>query len=421
MAATQECPRRSIAGWRVLRKVSGKLFTYVAVDQQGMRKTGVIDALSERQARDRLAGQGLLVEALQEGQASTTERSVLIKHVAAPLFMRVNLEALQRFFAQLHSMHKAGVPLVQSLDTLAESERHVNLRGIIRDIRAHVLEGKPMSEAMEKYPEVFTPLIISLIRVGEHGGVLESSLKQVSEYLRKEIRLRNKIKTATFYPKLLLFMLIALPLATNFIIEIIASKTGGPRFTIMTIVDSTIFWSCVGLAIFFWWLFPLALQMPGIRQAWDSMLLRLPYIGGTVKMIAMAKFSRAMSALYGGGVPIAQSVEMSAAACGNTAVGAKIVPASLRIQSGEGIGSSLASTGAFTRVVLDMAYTGERTGNLEVMFDSVAEQYEDEADVRMEKMVKIMPVVLIVIAGVVVAIIVANFFLNYFNTLLNSS
>lgn len=391
-----------------------KTFSYIAIDRNGSRTTGVIDAPSAKAARDRLAGQGYLVEFLQEGTTIRHDRPAVMRHIVGPMLGRVNLESQERFFAQLHSMYRAGVHLHQALRTLAENTRHPVLRHIIREMRDYVIEGRMMSEAMEKYPEVFSPLQISLVRAGEHGGTLERSLKEITDYLRREIKLRNQVKRATFYPKVVLFVLIVLPILANSITTAIAERTGGPAFTILSITSSVWFWIFIGFIAFGWLIFSrLLMPLPVVRYVWDLFIIAMPYIGSTIRMLTMARFSRAFAALYGGGIPLATSVVLAADACGNEYIRRRMYPAAQRIQEGKGIAESFASTHAFTAITLDMAATGEQSGNLDTMLDHVAEQYEDEAEVRLDKMPRVLGVVLLLLAAAVVAYVVASFYMQY--------
>ncbi|RMG26871.1 MAG: type II secretion system F family protein [Armatimonadetes bacterium] len=395
-----------------------KTFSFIAIDRNGSRTTGVIEAPSEKAARDRLVGQGYLVEFLQEGKAAKPGRPAVVRHVVGPMFGRVNLESLERFFAQLHSMYKAGVHLHQALETLGENSRHPVLRSVIRDLKTFVLEGRMMSEGMEKYPEVFTPLQVSLVRAGERGGTLERSLKEISEYLKREIKLRNQIKRATFYPKLILAVLIVLPLVANAAVSAIAARTGGPAFTILSITSSIWFWVFAGFVLFFWLFFSrVLLPIPAVRWVWDLVVVVTPYVGSTIRMLTMARFARAFGALYGGGIPLATSVVLAADACGNEYLRRRMYPAARMIQEGRTVTEAFASTHAFTPVTLDMTATGEKSGNLDSILDHVAEQYEDEAEVRLEKMPRVLGVLLLLIAGAVVAYIVVSFYTQYINAI----
>ncbi len=388
-------------------------YSYIALDPAGQRQTGVVEALSERHARDHLTGSGLLVEALTPGQPFAEDRNVITKHLIAPLGGRVNREALQRFFAQLNSMYRAGVPLVQSLDTVAKSTSHMKLRAVIWDMREFVLAGRTISDCMKKYPEVFGGLLTSLIVVGERGGVMDVSLQQCADYLDREIRLRNRIKRATFYPKLLLVAIILIPIATAAIIKGIAPSSA-QLLPIFSLSEQPWFWPVVitfliSTIIFF----RLLLEIPSIRMGWDAFLLKVPYIGTTLYIYALAKFSRAFSALYAGGVPVTESLTMAADACGNESLRWRIRPAAKWLAEGKGISESMARTGAFSNIALDMSATGERSGNMEAMLDHVATQYEDEADVRMEKTAHVLQVGVVLIMAVIVGFIVVSFFMNY--------
>ncbi|MCW5945585.1 MAG: type II secretion system F family protein [Fimbriimonadales bacterium] len=388
-------------------------YSYIALDSSGQRQTGVVEALNERHARQRLTETGLLVETITSGQQFSEDRDVVTKYFLSPLIGRVNREALQRFFAQLNSMYRAGVPLVQSLDTLASSTSHPKLRAVLYDMKEFVLAGRSMSDCMKKYPEVFDGLLTSLVVVGERGGVLDASLQQCADYLEREIKLRNRIKRATFYPKLIFVAILLIPILTAAIIKAIAPPSA-TILPIFSLSDQPWFWPVVlilliGGIIFF----RLLLEVPQIRRGWDGFLLRVPYIGHTLHMFAMAKFSRAFSALYGGGVPVNEAMAMGADACGNEALRWQIRPAAQKLVEGHRIAQSMAETGAFSSVALDMAATGETTGNMEAMLEHVAKQYEDEADVRMEMTTSVLQIAAIGIAAIVVGFIVVTFFMNY--------
>ena len=394
-----------------------KSFTYVATDMTGTRTTGMVEAVSEGQARDKLAGVGLKVESVQETGVEERTRSVFEAKVLEPLIGRVPPEVLQRFFAQLWSLYKSAVPLVQSLDTLASQERHGKMASIIREMGEFVLQGKQISEVMDKYPEVFSGLQTSLIKVGEQGGVLERSLFQISDYLRREIELRNKIKRGTFYAKLVIFCVVAIPIATNLIVASVSRSTGAPMIGIQSFFSSPIFlFLSLGLLVGAFFFLKVGLENPTWKRNWDAFLLRVPYLGVTMHMLSMAKFARAFSALYGGGIPIGKTVGLSADACGNESLREQIRPAQGMIEGGGSIAESLAKTKAFSRIALDMAHTGEHTGNLDAMFTNVAEQYEDEADVRFDKVTKVIPVFLVLILGVVVLLMLVSFYGGYFSS-----
>ncbi|MCL6623369.1 MAG: type II secretion system F family protein [Fimbriimonadales bacterium] len=399
-----------------------KTFTYVAVDPNGTRLTGLVEADSLGQARDRLIKLGYRVHSLQEGIVQVgRDRPLLVKGVLAPLFGRVNYETLLNFFTQLGAMHRAGVLLVRSLETLGSQTMHPKMRKVIRDMRATVLEGRPLSEAMEKYPEVFSPLQVNLIWVGEQGGMLDRSLHYICEYLEHEIELRNLIKATTFYPKLVIALSIIIVLVTNWLVELISAKMGGPALFIYNPLTDprVLIWLLPGLVLLFLFL-RIGLQHSRIHLAWDWFLLRLPYLGTTLRMLAMAKFGRAFSALYSGAVPISQAILLAADSCGNEYIRWRIHPSVISIQEGKGIAESLAKTGVFTKMALDMCATGEETGNLEAMCRHVADLYESEARVRVKKTAHVFSVAVLIAIAILVAYIVLSFYMGYIQLVLSS-
>jgi len=397
-----------------------KTFTYIALDRTGARTTGVLEAPSEGAARMQLHNMGFLVESLQEGKIESEQRGAVAKHFVAPIVGKVSLEVLERFYSQLWSMYRAGVPLVQSLDTLAASQSSGKMRSVIKDLRDFVLEGKKLSQGMEKYFEVFGSLQISLVKVGEKAGALENSFAQIRDYLRREIELRNMIKRYTFYPKVVLGFAILMPILVNVIVSSIASARGSPALPIFSLAEKAWFWYLVFLAGGIYAFFRWGLQYASVKYFYDTLLLSLPYIGSTVRMLTMAKFSRAFSALYGGGVPIADAVVLSADACGNEVLRRKIQPAAVWLQEGKGIGASFEKTGAFTAIALDMTYTGERSGNMEAMMNSIAEQYEDEASVRLQKSTQVITLAVYLLVAALVAYIVYQFWGGYLSTVMQA-
>lgn len=397
--------------------MAAKSFTYIAMDRRGERQTGSLSATTEAQARDQLTRQGLLVEHVSEA-APPAARSTFQKNVAGPLVGKVPYDDLSAFFRQLAAMHRAGVPLVQSLDTLAKSTRHNKLRTVVEAMRAKVAEGGRISETMDEYPEVFSALQVALIKAGEQGGVLDKSLDQVNEYLQREIKLRNQIKAFTFYPKLLLAVTAIIVIAANLIIAAIASKTGGPRmFLEMPFLQPGVLMWLVPALVCIYLFFRLGVHSPKLLPGIHRFFLGIPYFGHTLHMLAMAKFGRAFAALYAGGVPMGRSIRLAADSSGNEHIRQSIYPAAGKIEEGAGVAKTLAETGAFTDVALEMTATGEQTGNLDGMLDHMATYYEGEAEVRVEKSAKTTAMIVLIFALLLVAYGIINFWTGYFGTI----
>lgn len=345
------------------------------------------------------------------------ERSYAAHSVAGPLVGRVSLTAQTFFYRQFGTMMTAGVPIVQALDTLARQARSPKLATVLREMRGHVEAGRPISAGMQRYPEVFSPLVLSMIRAGEEGGFMDQSLKLLADYTDAEIALRNLIRRVTFYPKLVLAFSVIVVLGTNFIISALG-KTGGLSSPLTT--PSTWIWLgplIVGIFLFV----RVGLANPRIKHNWDSFLIHLPFLGGTLRQLAMAKFGRAFSALYQGGVPINRAIYLAGEACGNEYIRSKISPASRILETGAGITETLRGTGAFTPIVMDIMETGERTGNVDEMLGRMSAYYEDEGRVRSEQMGHVFGVVIYVCVAIYVLMMLIKFYSGYFGGLMKAA
>ncbi len=338
---------------------------------------------------------------------STEERSYAETAVWGPLVGQVPLAKLFFFFKQLATLLKSGVPIVQSLDTLAGQARHPKLESIIRELKGHVEAGRPMTAGMQRYPEVFTPIMVSLTRAGEEGGFLDNSLSQIAVYLEKEIALRNLYKRLTIWPKIEVGVSVVVVIGANLIIDQIkpdARHLSSPLTTAST-------WIWLGpLIVALFLFFKVGLANPRIKYNWDTIGANLPGIGKMLRELSTAKFGRAFGALYKGGVPLQKAMQMSADACGNEFLRAKIYPAARKLEDGAGIAATFTETGAFSPIVLDMVSTGERTGNMEEMLEKMADFYEDEATTKSTQVATWIGVILALCVCIYVGYIVVTFY-----------
>lgn len=428
-------------------------FEYTGVNQAGERVTGTLLGSSMEQALSSLGLTGLKIERIHEAAflndplsspappppaappvvypTASVEtprvespyeqpemrpppvldrRNYLATSILGPLIGRVPLTALAFFFRQFGTMMEAGVPIVQSLDTLSRQARNQKLGGILREMRGNAEAGVTPSATMQRYPEVFSVLSLSMVRAGEEGGFLAAALKQLADYYDQEIRLRNMIRRLTFYPKMVLVLSILIVFATNWFIRYLG-KSGGLSSP-LTEWSTWVILGPVLIGIFLF--FRVGLANPRIRFNWDLVGVSLPFtIGTTVRQLAMARFGRAFAALHRGGVPIHRSIELSADSCGNEYLRSRIRPASRKLESGAGITETLKSTHAFTPIVLDMVETGERTGNMESMLDRFADFYEDEGQVGAHRLANIFGIVFYLATAIYVLYVLIQFYLGY--------
>lgn len=341
-----------------------------------------------------------------------SKRNPFLTNLLGPVLGRVPLKDLSFFFRQFGTMVEAGVPIVQCLDTLAKQAQNGKLRKILYEVRNAVDSGLPVSSILQRYPEVFQPLVVSLIRAGEEGGFLAEASKQCSDYLNHELELKNMYKRETFIPKVYVVACIGIIFVTNLILSNLATniRLYGPLNEAST-------WYVLGPAILFLFLFfTVGLSIYPIRKGWDQIKLYIPYVGKTVHYFAMARFGRAFSALHKGGVPISRSVHLSADACGNEFIRSRIYPTVEKIQDGAGITATLDATGVFSPIAMNMMATGETTGNLDSMLIKAAEYYEDEGKVRAKQLAVVIGVIVFLVVAIYIGFVVITFWTQVYGS-----
>ncbi len=349
------------------------------------------------------------VEASARSEKITAQRSYVATSVVGPLVGKVALSHLLFFFRQFSTMVGAGVPMVQALGTLANQARDPRLSRVIKEMRENVEAGRTPSVAMQRYPEIFSPLMLSLVRAGEESGNLDQLLAQVADYIETEIELRGLIRRVTIYPKILLCISVIIVIGTNLIISAVAPGRSGLSSPLTT--PSTWIWLGPLLVISFLFL-RVGLANSRVKYNWDAFILKVPYLGRTVRHLVMAKFGRAFGALYKGGIPPTRAIELAADACGNEFLRARMYPAAQKLKEGAGITETLRGTNAFSPIVLDMTQTGETTGNLDQMLTKMADFYEDEGKTRSVNLGQIFGAVIMLGTAIYVGYIIINFWIT---------
>lgn len=325
-----------------------------------------------------------------------------------PLVGGVALKDLSFFFRQLGTMLNAGIEPRHALETLA-GQAHGPLRTALMETRDHVAAGRPMSAGFQRYPEIFSPMMMGMVRAGEDGGFLSDQCTRLSEYIQRDVELRNLVRRETFYPKLVFFASIFIISATNVIIN--ALKPGAKGLDAPTVIWAVVLGLALGL-IFFG---RVLLKNPAIKRPFDEIVLGIPYIGTMMHGFAMAMFGRAFGALYSAGMPLSRSMQLAADSCSNEAVRAKIYPVINRLDEGAGIHQTFVQAGIFSAVVLDMVKAGEMTGNMNEMLIKVAEYYEDEGQTKARQAAAILGVVMLLAVAVYVGYIVISFYTGFAN------
>ncbi len=399
-------------------------FAYRGITARGGQVSAEITAPDERTAARQLRSQGITVQSLAPKRAVSMAFDLASLPVVGSFFGGVRTKDISTFTRQFATMISAGLPLVQCLQALGQQAERKRFQDIITKIASDVEGGSTLSEAMARHPRVFDELFVNLVHVGEIGGVLDAMLARLAVYLEKADALRHRVQMAMVYPILVTTVAIGVvSFLLVFVIPIFAGfyeKAGVPLPTPTRIVINF-----SGFLRNFWWLILLvAAGVVFLFRMWyrtdqgrttvDRFLLRAPIFGVLLRKIAVARFTRTLSALISGGVPILDALRITAKTAGNRIVEMAVMESRERVAAGQTLAEPLRNSKVFPAMVIQMVSVGEQTGALDNMLSKVADYYEDEVDVAVSGLTALLEPIMIVFLGIVVGGIVISMYLPIF-------
>jgi len=348
------------------------------------------------------------------------------KESAFKLFQRksVSEKDVATFTRQFAVVLEAGLPIVKSLEILAEQQKNPYFKEVLQDIKVKVETGSTLSDALAEYPKVFDDLYIQMVRSGESSGNIDIVLKRLAEYLERIISLKGKVKHAMVYPSVIIIVTIAvisiimlfvipkfaeiyesagqaLPLPTQILINI--SHNFGKILLALIILTAG---AIIGLRYY--------RNTEKGRYNTDKLILRLPLLGGLFHKAAVARMARTLSNLIGGGVPLLQALTIAGETSGNKVLSKAMEEVRINVSAGQSIADPMFYTGVFPYLLVEMVRVGELTGNLEDMLNRVADFFEEEVDRMVNTLSTLIEPILIVILGVVVGGILVALYLPIF-------
>jgi type IV pilus assembly protein PilC len=329
------------------------------------------------------------------------------------------------FARQFATMIDAGLPLVQSLDILANQTENANLKEVIERVLYDVESGNTLADAMQKHPRVFTGLFTNMVAAGESGGVLDVVLLRLAGFLEKSDKLKRKIKGAMIYPAVVLGVAVAaVAVLLIFVIptfQKMFSDAGVPLPlpTQIVITMSTVLKS-------YWWAVVIAIiALVFLIRAYyktsegelnvDRLMLKMPVLGVMLRKSAVSRFTRTLGTLVGSGVAILEGLEITARTAGNRVIHDAVMASRASIAGGETISEPLKRSGVFPPMVVQMINVGEQTGGLDDMLGKIADFYDDEVDAAVDALLAAMEPIMIVVLGVVVGGMIISMYLPIFD------
>jgi type IV pilus assembly protein PilC len=341
---------------------------------------------------------------------------------------KVKSKDLSIFTRQFSVMIDAGLPLVQCLEILAQQQDNKFFQAVLLQVRQDVEEGSTLAAAMARHPKVFDQLYTNMVEAGETGGILDLILQRLSTFIEKLVKLKRDIVSAMIYPVAVILMAIAavavimivvIPQFQNIFLGLLGPGEQLPLPTRIVVGISNFLASWGGLAIL------LAIigivvgvrfyyKTPGGRRVIDKLLLKLPILGDIFRKIAVARFSRTLSTLLSSGVPILQSLDITAKTSGNVIIEEAITKVRTGVERGESFVDPLKATEVFPHMVAQMIGIGEQTGALDSMLGKIADFYEQEVDSAIANLLTLIEPLLIGFLGVTIGSIVIAMYLPLF-------
>jgi len=419
-------------------------FTYSAIDSaSGKEKKGIVESTSAEHASAELKAIGLIptaisVEASTSKPASAAKKEVKktpgfatkIDPVVAKkkkpgiAFGRIiNNAALTVFTRQLATLVNAGMPIMRSLETLSRQERNLLFKDVIESLVDNIRSGGNFSDGLLQHPKVFDRLYINMVKAGEAGGVLGTTLDRLSRFMEKSEKIKGKVKAAMTYPVIIVFVAVAIVGALMvFVIpqfeKIFSGMLKGqsmPALTLAVLAVSNFVKNhiiiTVGCGAVVYFAFKAWHKTPKGTRAVDWLLLHAPGFGPLFLKSSISRFTRTLGTLLASGVPILQALLITRDTSGNVHVSDALNLVHDRVKEGDNVARPLDATGVFPSMVTSMIEVGEETGALPEMLNRVADTYDDEVDNSVAGLTSIIEPVMIVFMAVVVGTIVIALFL----------
>ncbi len=388
-------------------------FTYEALNRQGESITGKVVANSTSEAYEKLREAGVVVTSLKENTGKTKKKGG----------KKVTLADMSLFSRQLAAMIGAGIPVTQAMSTLVAQTTNPTLANSIKEIASDVEGGAALSDAFSAQRPVFSDLFCSMVAAGEMGGMLDKTLLAMSNQLHKDKQLKDSIKSATSYPKMVgglaiiivIFMLI-------FMVPTFQGMTEGA--TDINPITQLIYNMSDAMRTRWYIIFPAIaaiifiviqiIKSPPVQHFWENHKMNTPIVGELISKTIFARFCRIFATLVAGGVTAVKALETAGPTSGSKLVEDAVTKAIEEVENGRTIHEALDESKIFPPMVISMIAIGEEAGSLPVMLDKVAEFYEEDVDALAKNLGSVLEPIMLVLLGSVVGFLIVALYLPVF-------
>lgn len=337
------------------------------------------------------------------------------------------------FNQELAALLKAGLPLLQTLDLMLERMANPNFKAVLGEIRDRVKSGADLSEAFAEYGDMFPRLYPSSLKAGERSGELEKVIRRFVRYLKLVLEARKRVISALVYPAVLvglsiaMLVVMAVYVVPKFQVFFLDLNVELPLLTRITLgVSAFLTQRTLFLWNWAWGLIAIAVGISALRRAGrttegriaiDSFKLRLPLLGPVLHRFALSEFTRALSTLLSGGIPLVPAFEIAVSAVGNAQVRSKLEPTIQMVREGKAFHAALETSGVMTDMAIDMVKVGEATGALDEMLMSVSDFLDEQVETRMQRLLSLVEPIMLVVMGIIIGLLLVSIYLPMFSML----
>ncbi|MEO8705335.1 MAG: type II secretion system inner membrane protein GspF [Kofleriaceae bacterium] len=401
------------------------MYAYKGLSPAGKNVTGTRDADSPKTLRQLLRKDGVLVTSfeLSRGgvkakEASAKKGSGLGREVdLGGLFGGVKKSEVASFTRQLATLLKAGIPLAETMNALVDQMDNQRFKAQLSEVRTAVNEGSSLADSLAKYPRLFDPLYVSMVRSGEIAGNLDEVLVRLADFLEASQKLKSKIQGAMIYPAVM--VLIGTVIIAVLMIKVIPEITKTlqqqgkelPWNTKLLIVTSKFvgnYWmflllgTIASIVIFVSW------KNGSGKATWHRATLKMWVVGPLVRVINVARFSRTLGTMLHAGVPMLRALDAAKMTMSNLILQNVVDDAKKAVTEGESLAVTLKKSGQFPPTMIHMTAVGERAGQLEQMLERIAAAYESEIDTKLSRFIGLLEPLMLLGMGITVAFIVIS-------------
>ena len=390
-------------------------FKWQARSRSGDIRSGIMDAASRSDIEDRIYGMGL----------TPTKVARHFGDIEIELGPVVSKKELLLFTKQFSTMIGAGLPLAKSLDILSAQIKRKSFKNVLLDVKNQIESGATFADALSRHPKCFDNLYVNTVSAGETGGILDTIMLKLSDYIQKADETRKKIVGAFIYPASVLAVAgVAIGVLLVYVVPSLQSlfaSTGGdlPGITKMVVASSD--WLQSNILMLFGSAFALFMTIFLVKRTEggafliDSFLHKTPLVGGILLVSAVARMTRTLAIMLASGVPILEAIEIVTKTMQDKVIEKALVQVRKKISEGQNLAEPLQQAKIFPNIMVQMIIVGESTGELDGMLNKVADLYDEEVDEKIGLFTNILPTFLLVIVGGIIATILLAMYMPIFS------